>query len=554
MNVTSLSPLQNWLERIHNYLNQEEILKARLASLVLPIFETYELLSVCKKICFESSREPTETLSDLITKANVLALNILFAGYKGFINPKGNYEDHKKDGLIFQRDSDETEIFFEDDLSDDTHLDETEKDFTKKISIQPQEKTIPLQKESISVEDEKNSKKTLHIESVKDTPFIDANVSPRKLDESIPVLKEAPHMTRKLEKRASVTNFHKQYLADKGKSQSEPFRLNEVLRNDNIDFLSKSLNSSVLPSKPIHPRITQIKHDNPIGENETKSELTDEQLKSIQPLIEESMEKKGSWKVKNQHVKVHKSANLNIDPAIIAVLSKAYEHGYLDKINLDQTFTLHQNLKTIERCLGTLKGHHFKQLSQLRTAVQERLVSQWIENDYCEGVFYEFCAKLVSQIVTLIQSGEGHATDNHARLFEEEEEQNDIGQIFEEWKFSHVSSSLSNTKLNVYDYYDILKAYVTHLPEPLQKIWLQVKKAKNQKEWDKAIQSLSKDDIALITDILNLLKEAHYQLWKSDLDEMVVSTEALFNHFCPFKEDEETGYLDYDYIKNYIKS
>lgn len=502
-NITDLSPLQGWLERIHDYVNQKDILKARFASLILPLFEAWELFGVLKKICFSAYRTPAESSSQLVDKAKILAFNIIFAGQNGFIDPENNYQFHVQCGLAYPKEESEKEGRLIPDNDSQTPIEPPQQGLE-----QIKEKTSdPSEQKSLSKEIMTENPPSASSSTVEEG-------SHRKFKETLQVLKPAP----------SISSFHRRMKSRREfESMKELSSLSQELKGEEPPSLTEEGKSP-----------TNLMTDKASFVHETAAQpsLTQSQLKAIELLTQRPMRQKESWRVKNQQIQFNLSTTFSIDPSIIDILAQANESGFLSSLNFDQTFTLHHNLKIIEKYLGTLKSRHFDQLLAICNSVQEQLVTKWILDDYQHGKFYLNCQKIISKIEAFIREGKGCANDEQDRLFEESSSQS-ISELFECWNCVNASVKINKFDLTIYDYYEILKTYLQLLPNPIQKLWEPLKRATSIDEWQQALASLPQEDRDLITGLVALLKESHVRIWSNALDEMLVATESLFTYACP---------------------
>lgn len=494
MHITSqLTPLQGWLEKINGYITNNEILKARIASLALPIFEAWELLLVVNKICFISSREPHESFSGLAFKAGILALNTIFAGFDGFRDPQFNYQFHQVCGLVHLRE-DETE----EETPTSPSLPEELAPVVEKKDLNPPK--LNLHK---SVSDPSKSSKRLKDEfrKFKNTPsFIKKTTSFE--DESSDIMSRGNILTTTRNSPAEATS---------------PVRVEESPKKDKLK-----------PQKT-------VKFEVPADDKSPIAKAIDEnKWPSLNMLIEKSIGNKGSWRLDGNRITFKQTKNFQIDPSIINVLSEAIDAGFLKSLNVDQAINLHNNLKVINLHFGSLKACHLDKMVSVITRVQTHLLEQWVQEDHLKGIYYSSSLKLISLITHSIQSGEGCENEDKARLFEETPSA-PASKFFEEWKFSTINLGKKVTKVNltVYDHYEVLKVYLQNAPESIQGKWMALKIAKTNDKWNKAFNALLEDDSNLIKQLIYMLQESQKKIWKGHQDAMLKAVEPLFKNICP---------------------
>lgn len=592
MKIGNLSPLQSWLERIHGYLNQEEILKARFASLVLPVFEALELLNVLKKVCFKSSRSPSESLSHLIFKISILTYNIYFAGFEGFLNPKSTYLFHRNCHLVHLASYDKERSDITENLPPSSSPAIQEKqspcdnfDENKNLNEQELSNHSNELKEDHQIE-ESNLENFFSPASQFSNPIpshlpreCDENLSSHSFEERMQKLKTAPHIVEKRHSFQMIRNeiASRSQRISIGKSQSEPLVKNSLFSSLNLtsedlapSTTAENSNASILelqeemplsPPSFSHQKRTKIQSEEQIDVTDIQREnlkitLTPHQLKSIELFIQKPLAKTGSWKVKNHQIHVHPSVSFHVDPTIIDILDEARRLGLLSLLTFDQTFILHHNLKIIEQYQQTWKSHHLDQLLVLNQHIQSQLVAQWVQEDFQQGKFYHHCLKMISKMIALIRSSEGCAQDECARLFEEPSLAS-ISDLFENWQYSNINHKLATQKLTVYDYYEILKVYFQALPQPIRQIWKPLKSASSQAEWNQALLELPIEDLTLIQRLLKMLNKSYEKIWSPHLEEMVTAAAPLFTYFCPVQEQEgnnEDQQLKLGFIKEALLS
>jgi hypothetical protein len=572
MCIDGLSPLQNWLERIQNYLKKNELFKARISTLILPIFEAMEFLNCMKKICFRLSVPGEERLSDSLVKASFLAYNIFFSAYHGFKYPHRIYEFHKQCGLLF----DQKPPFLFEEIEHENKIDEIDEILSstpEQQRIVEVDRTQINARESKAVEDNEQIKKSepSHTASensnytskkpaeVKDKTRDQApssmekdssNIQGSRLNKFIADLKFSPHKIKKNESfaynsdeiRKESENIFSPVKSRRMKRSSCPSACRQLRFGTPSKEEKKEIDSSPLVPFSLTDLNSQdqskpdLKQVLPVSTDQSSLSSPPNELKPILSLIQDMIPKTGSWKVKNQQILFRQSKAFHFDPDIIEVLYQAYSKGFFSYLTVDQTFILHQNLKVIDASLGTRKANQLNLLT-ITQAIQNKLISLWIDEDYQSFLFYNKFQQLTSRIILLIKSGEGLAKQNRARLFEEPVS-HDLFELFEKWQtekfFLQTKSPKKELTLTVYQAYDLLKIYLKELPEDLIQNWSVLKQASSKDEWFKIIDQMEPEDKEMINHLVKILHAAYVHIWaKKDLSGMLKVADCITSLICP---------------------
>jgi hypothetical protein len=561
MGINGLSPLQSWLERIHVYLTKEEVAKARLASLALPIFEAMEFANVVREICFHSSQILPDQWSQLIFKARILAFNVLFSWYYGFKYPNRNYQFHQQCGLT------RTQI--------------EDKKQENDIPWTPQKK---VEAEEISPEVCRPSHEFTQKQKPFDPPLPQNSSSPFASKEDIQrhilqrrhtahALERQYSFTKKREKLIEKVNSFSKGKFSKGKFHSEPFGkknrpkipitfLNPEIKNPPATERKSAptiieLNLSPLPSqknlmnsspalKKPESHLTDTKDLNgvpivekrlqsgrPITKSVSNSELSEipKELSAIKPLIVNSLPKNVSCKVVDGKVTLVHKKGFDIDPFIFNVLSGIYVQGHFSKLNLQQAIFLYHNLEMISLVFDTITTD-FPNIIQ---TVREHLLTLWVYEDYKDDQLHPKCHELISKIIRVINKEEKGQDINRTVLLEEPLS-DELLQLWEGWQASHLSKDFQN-RLTIDECYHILKIYLRKLPKPILSTWSSLREASSISQWLARFKLLSPQDQKLIAHLLQMLRLASQKIWKDDLQSMFQATLYIISLFCSTKSE-----------------
>ena len=86
-----VTQLRNWMETIHNYVENKQYVKARIAALAIPVFSALCCFNIMKSFFFEERNAQPLPLKDKLIVLCCLFWNIIFGGYFGCRNPIRNY-------------------------------------------------------------------------------------------------------------------------------------------------------------------------------------------------------------------------------------------------------------------------------------------------------------------------------------------------------------------------------------------------------------------------------------------------------------------------------
>jgi hypothetical protein len=269
-----------------------------------------------------------------------------------------------------------------------------------------------------------------------------------------------------------------------------------------------------------------------------------DEMGPILSLIQKMIPRTGSWKVKGEQVQYHESKHFHLDPKIIDVLAEAHKKGLLSKLTFDQAFILNHNLKIIDRFHETKRSHQQNILLNIIPTIESHLIALWIQEDYQQKLLYKKCHKLMDRINQQLENEQGRAVKGHARLFEEPTSP-ELLDLIEEWQYSHLYPKKvafrKKINLTIYEDYQILKAYLQYLPEPMRQAWGSLKQTQSRTDWFTAFDQLQHQDKVMIVLLLKMLKTASLSIWKDDVKGMLNAVNCLTSLICPLRELQENG-------------
>lgn len=588
MVIQGLSPLQSWLERIDGYLTKNEIMKARFAAFVLPIFEGMEFLTLMRKICFSSSLDLEVPRSHLMIKASFTAFNILFSGFYGFKDPKGNIQYHKQCDL-FPREKDVI-----DEIREDIDKPEEEEDYElpplhKKEEAPPQieevlrDSDVQLYaKPRFSPFDSKSSSPSSHhkesspeneavqkrITKLKNTPrFLTRKASFRETTKalakcfnnkkfgSVPVRKRSHS---KLPIFINDKRAHVQKLRASAPSLLAIFE--EEVKNTKVVPMVKSTPNLIGQfQNNLHGRINleELKNLDELNDdvlemhaeeaNFQKSQIpplaAPEELEPIIEFIKHTMSNTGSWSAKDQKIHLKKSNDFIVAPAVINVLSQAHDKGLFLKLTIEQAHNLNYNLTVLDTHFETIRRGQMDSFFAMSQTIQSHLTKLLVQEDFNTGRLYTSCLKLFSHIMQLLKKPIVEENNLHQmeqkRLFEQPISSN-ICMLIDNWKYAELVNSKKAKKplekFSIHDYYSILQAYLQNHPNVMDQQWSHLQKAKSGKEWYQAFLQLQVEDQSLIVGILKMLRLAHQKMWQKDLQNMLQATHSVTALIFPIEK------------------
>lgn len=510
MHIDGLAPLQTWLDKINDYFTKGETTKARLATLVLPLFEALGCLCIMRRICFPLSRDRHESQSQLLTKATHLALNIIRAPVNGCRRPQDTYQQHIELNLIV----------------DPFQLVE------QKLK-QAAPARIPLNNDLIEQE-------------AVDNPPPKKQKPRRRVQDIIESIRNAPDSLRKRDSFQIMTK-------EKAK---ETVRHHETLPR-NIQLVDKIPGEEKLSApKDELANLERLLEEHPSSEKltEESQQQNEKALAVFGPLIHKIIPKSGTWKVKKDHIYFRQGKTAYLDPKIIDVIAAAKDKGLLSKLNYDQTYMLYQNLLIIDSSSETKKNDHLSKLTSVMETLQNQFKALWVEQEYSCGKLHQNCVKLLTKLHDLIRQGQGQPNEENLGLFSNSPSQ-DIVRIFDGWQSANFARKKRQAavKQTIDDYYEILKAYFKELPPILRLEWKHLKEPSTKEEFLPVLKSLSAEDQQLLTQFLRFFSIAFKEIWASFQDEklsqeekiraMFQETKDLLQWICPDAEQNQFGAL-----------
>ncbi len=546
MSIYGLSSLHDWLERIHGNLERKEMLKARFAALILPIFEAYAFLTVMRQFFFQSSiNKSKDNQPDLLKKASFLAFNTLFAGYRGFKAPHKCYQSYQHWGLTKDTSIDKVEI--QDELI-------IKPDFPKETP-----KAYPEIEEDLEVENQvevitplKAAKSQLTVPVAKPKSGWLQKIKVRSLIEK---LQNAPSSLNKrssfqLNRTAIVNRAQSRSVFTKKTPKNFPNEEKSILSHPFphgrshlklLELFSSAELKEVVEEKDLKERV-ETKADQKIKTieslafkfTENQEGPPDERLISIFDLISRLIPKRGSWKIKDQKITFNQSKSFHFDPYIVDKLAKVQKDGLLSFLTFDQALMLNQNLLIIDAYLTTKRSNQVDKILAVTTATQNRLVELWVSQDYHEGRLYAKCGRLATKIIDLIKEGKGQEEDESAKLFKKKYSL-DFFDRFEEWQFHHLFPKYKKHALEftIHDFYHTLAVYLRNLPEAIITSWGPLKETITLNELLTQIQQLSETDQIFVTKLLTMLHCAFTHIWPGNLAAMLEEVPELTSLICP---------------------
>ncbi len=588
MGIQGLSPLQRWLEKIDDYLAKEDMLKARLASFVLPIFEAMEWVTTVHHICFyASSKDELESRSHLMIKASILAFNVLFSWYFGLKDPKACYRFHQICQLTYQKSLQEQ---IQDELLNIQDQD---------VAVSPQKKQEAEEDELLDIEDrdvELSPQKKQEAEEIVEElvipheslkaapPNLQEKQSPphlvsdsengekkaeTKVNKLVTRLKQAPQT---LQRKNSFDDVRKK-LAEKAKStkkfRSVPLRkksftqlpfvgnltgghphvrrlasapsVMDIFQNPPLSKTTpqpilnvKSSPNLLKTSQKISLDIKEL-DDQAVENIPTTSQASKkiaEELKPILEFIQAIKSQEGSWIVKDgkiifrQYAKHTKACYFSAE--VLDVLSKVHKKGFFSLLDIDQAYNLNCNLKVYDLPSTTKKGNQTLDLIEMSNTLQKHIAELLIKEDINNNHYYTSCYQLIDKILHLLESQAAFTTDD--RLFEKSDT-SDLGDLFHEWKFSLLTKK--KWKGSLQEYSHILQTYFDHLPDHIRQELTNLKNTQDKNSWYQALDTLSNEDKILIKNLLTMLSSAYQKIWGKNLKEMLKATSKIVDMFCP---------------------
>ena len=546
MGIDGLSPLQDWLERIHGNLERKEVLKARFAALVLPIFEAFAFLSIVRQLFFRSSANKSkDSQTDLLKKASFLAFNTFFSSYHGFKSPKKCYLSHQHWGLVKEFLADEIKIQEEAIIKPDSpkEVSKTNPEKEEELEVEYQlEAIVPLKENKaesqLVAQMAKPKTGWLHkikvhslIKQLQNTPNSLSKKSSFQLYRTAIVNKahSLSVFTARTQKNLPSLIEKKNILSHSFPPERYPLKLLALFSPEGSEELGQEEGLKDPLEKKEDPKI----NSNEVAENQGERP-PDERLIPIFDLISQTIPKKGSWKIKDQKIIFNQSKSFHFDPYIVDKLAKAHRDGLLSVLTFDQAMVFNQNLQIIDSYLTTKKSSQLGKMFAVTAATQNRLVELWVSQDNHGGRLYAKCGRLMTKIMNLIKEGKGQEDDESGKLFRKKYSL-DFFDRFEEWQFGHLFPKYKTDvlELTLHDFYHFLKAYLQNLPEPILTSWRPLKETISLNELLAKIQQLSEIDQVFVTKLLTMLHCAYTHIWLGNLEAMLEEVPELTSLICP---------------------